>query len=587
MQVFTQPGIPDFCASMDTENDQLPKSLQEGDAFVNEVNMVKRSVTEQHNDFVNTVFDRLDKLSAIYLKRNSVQDPMDSNSSDRRGSNDGFPRHHPIISAPKLDADAYSDDICYKMTNVGPEEPRSARQLVVATRNSGSCRSESVPMTANFTFNRERAGNNVVGTVCWRNSTGHALKRNEIIDMILAPPPVAGTFWQKIASSRYFEIFTSAIVYSNTIWLGYCADYNLEPVLPKAKIHFQIIENIFLSCYFAEMVIRFKTYEDFRSRIADTVGLFDALLVVTMIFETWVIYLLYWSLSENQFSDTATIATVLRGFRIARICRVTRVIRSTPSLMILFSGITAAVRKLFWTMVLLVIVVYVWALCCRLVVGDMKCQYFTSMSSAMFVLAYPGLFPGHEFIAERVLKEVGFPLFFLYTAFVIATVFVFCNLILGILLQEVFHVTNFNKEAFSIARVKSELCKALILAGLDEDAWIDWNEFLSIFEVPQAMAIVEEVGVEVAYFTESAKAVLFEGSAFDGGKVTFKDIVQLILEMRETKTASAKDIMDLKKSMLELNPSGVGVNSFDRPTQRWHSSKNTFKTRTVGSSIIF
>merc|ERR1719499_2105203 len=81
-------------------------------------------------------------------------------------------------------------------------------------------------------------------------------------------------------------------------------------------------------------------------------------------------------------------ASILRIFRLLRLSRMARMLRSMPELMILIKGMVAASRSVFFTMCLLVLVLYIFAIIMRQLSDGTKAGYFyyNSILGSMYSL---------------------------------------------------------------------------------------------------------------------------------------------------------------------------------------------------------
>ena len=94
---------------------------------------------------------------------------------------------------------------------------------------------------------------------------------------------------------------------------------------------------------------------------------FDLLLVVIMIVETWMIPIIDLVISGiadtgNSVGRSASAFRTVRVLRVLRTARIIRVARYMPELMILIKGLMVAARSVFFTLVLLLLVTYVFSI---------------------------------------------------------------------------------------------------------------------------------------------------------------------------------------------------------------------------------
>merc|ERR1719191_489625 len=83
-----------------------------------------------------------------------------------------------------------------------------------------------------------------------------------------------------------------------------------------------------------------------------------------MVLETWVFSLmvLVFSAGGGGMGGNAGIMRLARLMRLSRMARMGKLLRVMPELMIMIKGMKAATRSVFWTLLLLVVVKYVFGI---------------------------------------------------------------------------------------------------------------------------------------------------------------------------------------------------------------------------------
>merc|ERR1719413_349483 len=87
-------------------------------------------------------------------------------------------------------------------------------------------------------------------------------------------------------------------------------------------------------------------------------------MVVMMFLETWVMTAVMLALGGGGSGGMgdASILRMARLLRLSRMARMARLLRAMPELMILIKGIAAATRSVFFTLALLCLLMYVFAI---------------------------------------------------------------------------------------------------------------------------------------------------------------------------------------------------------------------------------
>merc|ERR1712032_1618040 len=126
------------------------------------------------------------------------------------------------------------------------------------------------------------------------------------------------------------------------------------------------------------------------------------------------------------------------------------------------------------------------------------------------------------------------------------------NMLIGVLCEVVSVVSAVEKEALAINFVESQLLQLMQRIGVDvfENDRISMQIFRELMELPDTVKALQGVGVDVIalfdyteFFFQSAK------------ELSFPEFMDVILQLRGSNTATVKDIVDLRKLV---------VNEFDR-----------------------
>merc|ERR1719203_1254373 len=88
--------------------------------------------------------------------------------------------------------------------------------------------------------------------------------------------------------------------------------------------------------------------------------------------------------------------------------------------------------------------------------------------------------------------------------------------------------------------------------GNSEDARINHEDFQNWISHSESVRAIQEVGVDVVGLIDLADLIFIDGS------ITFGDFMELVLQLRGSNQATVKDIVDLRKFMLqELDPTSI------------------------------
>jgi voltage-gated sodium channel len=379
-------------------------------------------------------------------------------------------------------------------------------------------------------------------------------KRN-VRDQLLKPPynvsdyyHQGGTF-RKIATNPIFENMTLAVISFNALWISIDTDHNKSVSLLEAGAIFQIAEHVFCVYFTFEWFVRFMSFAKKRDGLKDAWFTFDSALVFMMVMETWCVTLLMIVMGGGgSGSSPMANASILRILRLLRLSRLARMLRSMPELLILIKGMAAASRSVFFTMCLLLLVIYIFAIIMRQLSdgSEAGAKYFESIPAAMYVLLMHGTFLDNLGPVAADIRESGFVLVCIFFMFISMAALMVMNMLIGVLCEVVQAVASTEREEMTVAFVKGKM--ETILKQIDEDCdmIISKAEFRKILENADAVTALQDVGVDPVGLVDFADYIFSnnQGAEVDEG-MSFLKFMELVLELRGSNCATIKDVMNL------------------------------------------
>jgi len=284
----------------------------------------------------------------------------------------------------------------------------------------------------------------------------------------------------------------------------------------------------------------------------------DFALASLMVLETWVITLIL-SLTtgasnrEDINLSNVSVLRMARILRLTRMVRLTRLLRVMPELMILVKGMVAAARSVFFTLLLLLVLLYVFAIAFTQLLKktDAGKQYFPNVGHSMNTLwLYATLLEEITTLTHDLEKE-SLWIVALLDLFILVASLTVMNMLIGVLCEVVSAVASAEKEEGAFMLVKSKVSKIFLSLGLDEDrnGLISRSEFVKIVENRDAAIAMTELGVDVVQLVDMAD--LFFQSDHDHEdyekELSFTDFMDMVVQLRSKNVATVKDIMQLRK----------------------------------------
>jgi len=426
----------------------------------------------------------------------------------------------------------------------------------------------------------------------------------------------------RIARNGVFIGLTGLMVFLNTLWLGFDANFNKAATIWQADVGFQLVEISFSIVFFLEMVVRFGALRRKRDFIRDLWFLFDFVLVSIMVGENVVMLLIY-LMSKDRASGTVSVGdmSILRLARLIRLTRLTRVgrlLRFTPEVLTMLKGITLALRSVFVTTVLLVALVYLFGII--FTIGSKSYPgilMFPRVDDAMWVLLLQGTF------LDEVAGNVVYPMWpesyiltLLFVVFILLSNITLLNMLVGILCEVAVNVSKREKEESAVGYLKNNLLEILEVHDKNDDRHINKDDFELLMRNPEMHMILTNFGVDTEDLV-SLKGILFEGKTVKtvmaeklptgdldesnmGGqqlgtvskvfpaetkRLRFAEFLEVVLRLRGGNGASVRDIVDLREYLrqrmdhLELqlpNPNQPPLQTGDSQTLRMAGVAESF-----------
>merc|ERR1712216_89999 len=203
-------------------------------------------------------------------------------------------------------------------------------------------------------------------------------------------------------------------------------------------------------CFFfvTELLIRFGAFKKKLDCFQDAWFVFDSILVIMMVLETWVMTLvILFSAEDSERSSSMGNASVLRIARLLRLSRMTRMarlLRAMPELMILIKGMVSATRSVFFTFCLLALVMYVFAIAFTQMGKEFQKQdaelaaYFLNVPASMYTLWIHGaLLDDLSRICGILARNSPYGMLPLFFVFMLLGALTIMNMLIGVLCEVV------------------------------------------------------------------------------------------------------------------------------------------------------
>lgn len=389
-------------------------------------------------------------------------------------------------------------------------------------------------------------------------------------------------FCQAVARNPVFENVSLLVVAISSIWIGVDIDLDNSVVLWEAAPVFQVMAHSFCVFFCGELLIRVSAFEDKRNCLKVPPLMFDALLVVFTVLETWVFALVAHATSEKPQTGNMRFFVVFRVMRLLRTLRLGRVVRALPELMVIVRGISIASRAIVIVLMLLVVVIYVFAICFTVLFDGtpLGAARFSRIGHSMGTLLLDGTLSGSK--GAPVIREAyeEHPLYAVaFIAFVLLSNVTIMGVLAGMLVQTVKTVAEVEREEAYVSKttdVMNDLWEKAIGYDIDGDRSIDEEELTALIADKDVARILSKIGVDLEGLV-NVSGFIFQQHE---GKLSRPQFKRMILGLRGKQVAKVKDHVETRKFMhamlqyghhppaearegCEVGPLGKGRSSID------------------------
>lgn len=360
--------------------------------------------------------------------------------------------------------------------------------------------------------------------------------------------------FQAVARSSLFDQLTVLVVCVNAVWIAVDTDSNTALFLYEADPIFQIVENVFCTYFFLEVCIRFGAFEKKCNAFMDKWFMFDAILVLNMVVETWLLPLMFVVMGSEDFGNTIDVSMLrmLRLVKLTRLSRISRLLRSVPELAIIVKAIGLSARSVCVFFALWLVLIYVFAITLRQLTSGTEFgeAYFQSVPQAMDTLLLDGILADYAPLMHAIppghFIEWGLILFFILLASI-----TIMYMLVGVLVEVVGVLAHAEKETMNVSFIASSLRKKMEQQGHDQESELSRSELQDILLDPEITEVLQSVQVDLVALMELVN-IAYEDAEKNGGSMTFEKIVSLVLNGRGHNTASVKDTSELLRILKQI-----------------------------------
>lgn len=289
-----------------------------------------------------------------------------------------------------------------------------------------------------------------------------------------------------IVNSEWFDYVMGVFLISNAILIGVQVDNMAHSNSTEVPVPFRVSETCFCAIFTLELALRvFVCRWHFFHMKGWQWNMFDSAVVSFQILDE----ITKFALTGTKVQGVIDEFGVLRMLRLARIARLIRMVRLIPELKSMVYLISASMWSFFWTVVLLVLLMYCFAVYYTELATDLGNEeqisdaakekistHWGSVASSIFSL-YQAITGGDDWVnfvqvldVPRSNYAANSLVFCLYMAF---TSMVMLNLVTGVFVEGAQRIIREDKDTELIKQVR----KLFQMADSDNSNEITWEEF--------------------------------------------------------------------------------------------------------------
>mmetsp|Transcript_104382 Transcript_104382/g.292482 ORF Transcript_104382/g.292482 Transcript_104382/m.292482 type:complete len:520 (-) Transcript_104382:114-1673(-) len=253
---------------------------------------------------------------------------------------------------------------------------------------------------------------------------------------------------ERFVESVAFEVFWAAIIVTNALFVGAQVHYqaSVAPVGAKPPVEFSILNAVYTFGFLIEVLLRAAVQRcRFVCGASWSWNWFDLSVVLCSLVEIVFDFTVFQSQQVDANANTMRVIRLLRTIRLVRVFRVMRVIRFVRALRTLIFSIVCTLRSLIWAMVLMLMILYVFAVLFTQAVVDhmaglgVRSQYFVeywgSVPRSMLTL-FESVSNGVSWdTVAKPLQDVGYLWLVLFLVYICFTFFAVLNVVTGVFCQ--------------------------------------------------------------------------------------------------------------------------------------------------------
>mmetsp|Transcript_10237 Transcript_10237/g.19450 ORF Transcript_10237/g.19450 Transcript_10237/m.19450 type:complete len:608 (-) Transcript_10237:91-1914(-) len=327
----------------------------------------------------------------------------------------------------------------------------------------------------------------------------------------------SGTLIGRCVTSREFETLCGCVICLNAAFIGYAGNYAINNLENPRNTFIKVCEYLFFSFYGTELLLKLAVLRLNFFENADMLwNIFDLVLVLQATYD--IVYEAATAGSDG--GGDLTWMRLLRLLKMLKMLRMVRVMRAFRELRLMLRSVTGSITVLFWSMVMLFLVMYVFGLVFlqaataylsetpkqkldKDTVSGIE-EFWGDLGTSILTL-YMVITGGYDWadIAEP-LKKAGEIYYILFLLYVAALTFAILNILTGIFAEAAMKIRQRDHENVTheeMTRDKSaenDIRRLFQKLDADHSGAIMWEEFKSHLNNREVRAFFNTLEIEAS-----------------------------------------------------------------------------------------
>lgn len=320
---------------------------------------------------------------------------------------------------------------------------------------------------------------------------------------------------KRLVEMRQFEVVFAILIFLNSVLIGVEVQLNTSDPQTSESTFFVVTQCSFAVLFSAELILRITAEESPLYFFLHSKTLMwnytDTFIIVCMMIELGITLTVIWSEEENRTGAGAGARRGVSNVRLLRILRVTRLIRTlrmirlirfVRDLRLLVNSIFHTLYALGWSMLLLAMIIYVFAILFTQEAADYLQDlegtaiegpmdpvrlYFGTLGESMFTLfkSISGGVSWHEPVSA--LDQINYMCVFMFTVFVGFVYFAVLNVVTGVFCTSAIESSLVDRENAVHTQIQNKKMWQKKMEALFETFDADGSSAINVKELEQGL----------------------------------------------------------------------------------------------------